>query len=100
MAESATKELREAMKARTTWKPSLDAQERDEGVLVSETLRDSLQKMTAIELRLYRHSVLMARKLPEERIRYQGLLDEIRAEFRRRIPAGRRGRIMARDAGV
>jgi hypothetical protein len=89
-----------AVKAPATRKRSFDALERDDATLVSETLRDSLQKMTTIELRLYRRSVLIARKLPKERIRYQGLLNEIRAEFRRRLPPGSRGRITFRDAGA
>jgi hypothetical protein len=63
-------------------------------------MRNTLQKMTTIELRLYRRSVLMARKLPKERMRYQSLLNEIRTEFRRRLPAGRRDRITTGDPGA
>lgn len=100
MAEEGAEEIREAMKARATWKGSGGASEREDAVLDSGTLRDTLQKMTTIELRLYLRSVLMARKLPKERTRYQSLLNEIRAEFRRRLSAGSRGRITARDAGV
>ena len=88
------------MKVPATWKRSFDVLEPDDAVSVSQTLRESLQKMTTIELRLYRRSVLMARKLPKERIRYQGLLNEIRAEFRRRLPRGSRGRIMSQKPGV
>jgi hypothetical protein len=100
MAENTEKKSREAMKARATWKRSFDAPECQDAVLGSEKLRNTLQKMTTIELRLYRRSVLMARKLPKERIRYQSLLNEIQTEFRRRLPAGRRDRITAGDAGV
>lgn len=42
------------MKARATRKWSLDALEREDAVLDSGTLRGTLQKMTTIELRLYR----------------------------------------------
>jgi hypothetical protein len=90
MAESA---------GRATGRCWIDTLDRDDAVLDLGAVRETLREMTTIELRLYRRSLLTAPKLPKERIktRYQTLLNETRAEFRRRFPAGSRGHVIALD---